>query len=305
MNATDTMLPSDMQLSNEYRFSRKHIDGYIAMEIRDSPEMERKVLEGVTRIDDYMQTTYSYKSKNTRIAQLKGLDIEQLVREIFVQVAYCQVAELFTSVTAQLAGKLKFSERVDGILTIAELMAVLCQTDAFDICKADRSASLVVQSRIPLSERLIEYVRQSRYLPPMVCEPSPLHSNFDSGYLTHNDCLVLGKANSHSGDICLDVLNTQNRVALQLDVDLLTRLSEAPKHALDTLEKQQQWEAFVGQSYAMYDLLVHQGNRFWLTHKPDKRGRIYAQGYHVSTQASAFKKAIVELADEEIVEGAP
>jgi DNA-directed RNA polymerase len=44
---------------------------------------------------------------------------------------------------------------------------------------------------------------------------------------------------------------------------------------------------------------------FHLTHKVDKRGRIYSQGYHVNTQGAAFKKAMIELAKEELIEGVP
>ena len=51
--------------------------------------------------------------------------------------------------------------------------------------------------------------------------------------------------------------------------------------------------------------MVSQGNRFYLTHKVDKRGRIYAQGYHITTQGTAFKKAMIELAEPEFIEGAP
>jgi DNA-directed RNA polymerase len=41
------------------------------------------------------------------------------------------------------------------------------------------------------------------------------------------------------------------------------------------------------------------GNRFWLTHKYDKRGRTYCQGYHVSYQGNDYNKACIEFADGE------
>jgi DNA-directed RNA polymerase len=51
--------------------------------------------------------------------------------------------------------------------------------------------------------------------------------------------------------------------------------------------------------------MVQCGNHFYLTHKVDKRGRIYACGYHINTQGTAFKKAQLELVNEEIVTGVP
>jgi hypothetical protein len=139
----------------------------------------------------------------------------------------------------------------------------------------------------------------------MVCEPLELKSNLDSGYLTHKDSLILGRGNHHAGDICLDVLNRMNRVALKLDTDFLRTVEEEPTFELDTSEKRSMWLNFKAQSARMYMLMHNLGNEFYLTHKVDKRGRIYAQGYHINTQGAAYKKAMVDLANEELVEGVP
>lgn len=56
-------------------------------------------------------------------------------------------------------------------------------------------------------------------------------------------------------------------------------------------------------SYKVCRELIAKGNKFWMTHRPDFRGRLYSQGYHVNTQGNSFRKAIVELAEPEIVEG--
>lgn len=289
---------------NEKRYNRKYIDGYIREEILANPDMVAKIQDGVVMLRQWMAGSY-YASKNARLAQLQGLDLPALVLDIFVGVAYCQVPELFTSVTAQLAGRLGFSDKTEAITTVAEMTAVLCMTDAFDINKAHKMASLEVQSKIPLSGQLVDFIINSQYLPPMVCEPRELMHNFSSGYLTHNDSLILGQGNHHDGDLCLDVLNTMNKVALTLDLEFLTTLEEEPTFALDTPDKITQWQAFKTQSYRFYDLMQSQGNRLYLTHKVDKRGRIYAQGYHITTQGTAFKKAMLELANKEVVEGVP
>jgi len=302
---TKRLPPRDIQFANEYTYSRKFIDRYIDMEIRANPSMEAKVAEGITLLEDWLAKDHGYPQKNNRLAQIQDIDLEELVRALFVGVAYCQTPELFTSITAQLAGRLKFDDKADSITTVAEMMAVLCLTDAFDIVKTDRSASLVIQSRIPLSQDLIGYVVQSGYLPPMVCEPREARTNYDSGYLTHNDCLILGKANGHSEDICLDVINKQNAVPLKLDLDFLCTVEEEPTFDLDTPEKIQQWGQFKRESYQRYRLIAGQGNRFWLTNKADKRLRLYSQGYHINTQATGFKKASIEFADEEVVTGVP
>lgn len=322
----ETMRDIALQELNEYRFNRKHIDGKIRQAIEADPAIKAKITQGVELIEAYMAGQY-YDSKMRRIAQLEHLDLPTLVMDIFTGIAYVLKPELFTSVTAQMASRLKFSDKAEAITTVAELLAVLCVTDAFDIIKQGKLDSLMVMSRITLPESLLVFIENSIHLPPMVCEPKELTSNFTSGYLTHNDSLILGSGNSHDGDICLDVLNTINRVALKLDTDFLSQVEEEPneitpekiiakamkngKHLsmADAKERVrlalENWDNFKTQSYEMYRLMVQQGNKFWLTHKVDKRGRIYSVGYHIHTQGTAFKKASIELHKQEIVEGVP
>jgi hypothetical protein len=292
----------DQQECIEKQYNRKHIDGYIRKEILANPEMVNKIEQGVQLINEYMSKSY-YPSKNARIDQIRELNIESLVISVFTGIAYSQREELYTSVTAQLAGRLKFSDKRDAIITVAELVAVLCMTDAFDIQKASKSSSLMIISRIPLSEDTIRFIANTRYLPPMVCEPLDLSSNYQSGYLTHNDSLILGIGNHHEGDICLDVLNKVNKVQLRLDTDFLSTIEEVPTFELDSQDKEDQWAEFKRQSYELYLLLAKSDNKFYLTHRVDKRGRIYAQGYHVTTQGTSFKKASIELANQELVTG--
>ena len=293
-----------LQEMNEERYNRKHIDAKIRKAIEENPQTMAQIDHGLVLIQQYMAGQY-YDSKMQRIEELKNMDIQSLVMEIFIGIAYCLKPELFTSVSAQMACRLAFSDRREAITTVAELMAVLCITDAFDITKEDKMASLMVESRIQLPQSVIEFIENSEYLPPMVCQPLELTHNFSSGYLTHNDSLILRTGNHHHGDICLDVLNTMNSVALRIDTDFVCTVEEEPTFEIKDQEQQELWDTFKRQSYAFYSLMVHQGNRMYLTHKVDKRGRIYASGYHITTQGTAFKKAMLELANEEIVTGVP
>ncbi len=304
MKRDETMREIILQELNEERFNRKHIDVKIRTEIEASTSMMAKVDQGVELVNTYIKGEY-YDSKMKRVDQLNGMDIPAIVMDIFVGIAYSLKPDLFTSVSAQMASRLKFNDQTAAITTVAELMAVLCQTDAFDITKGKKSSSLMVVSCIPLSDELVSFIENSQFLPPMVCEPLPLTHNYSSGYLTHNDSLILGSGNHHDGDICLDTLNTMNQVALQLDIDFLSKVEEEPTFELDSQDKVDQWARFKKQSYGFYTLMADQGNCFYLNHKVDKRGRAYAHGYHISTQGAAFKKAMLEFATEEIVEGVP
>lgn len=300
----DSILQIVRQEDLENRFNRKHIDGLIREAIA-LPEAQAKVEKGVELLRDWVVADHHHESKKWRLSQLLQLDMHKLVTDLFVGIAYVQEPQLFTSVTAQLAGRLGFSEKREAIQTVAEVLAVLCLTDAFDITKENKMASLMIVNRLHIPDETKVFIENSEYLPPMVCEPLELQSNYDSGYLTHKDSLILGTGNHHNGNICLDVLNKMNKVRLKLDVDFLKSVEEEPTFELDDAQKRDLWMSFKSMSAKMYLTIHSLGNEFYLTHKVDKRGRIYAQGYHISTQGSSYKKAMIELANEEIIEGVP
>jgi hypothetical protein len=302
------MLPEDVQRSNEFRFSRKHIDGYITEAITTKPQFQAMVVEGEKRVINWISAVLAadgYASKKRRLKELQALNISELVHNLIVGSAYFQIQDTFVSCTAMLARHLDFDDRRDAIVTVAELCAVLCWTGAFTIWKEEVESSMMFKSNLVFPKQLTESIKMSMYLPPMVCKPSEVTTNFESPYLTHNDSRILGKKNGHTGDICLDHLNRQTAVALRLDTDFLSTVEELPTFELDTLEKIQGWSQFKHDSYCTYLMIVQQGNQMWLDHKVDKRGRDYAQGYHITTQGSPFKKAMIELHKEELIEGVP
>nr|UVX89063.1 MAG: DNA-directed RNA polymerase N-terminal [Bacteriophage sp.] len=313
----------ELQLINERQFNRKHIDGYIRAELFEGQEnLWPEVAQGVELLKLWMDQQF-YDSKAVRINHLKQLDLEKLVIEIFVGVCYVQEETPLVNVIGQLASRIGFDDKRDSIQTIAEVLAVLCETDVFDIKKPHPKASLYIQSNIKFDEKLTNFINYSCYLPPLVCEPRELVNNRSTAYYTHeNDSLILGGGfNHHDGNICLDVLNSRNRVPLSLDVEFLCTVEEEPTHDLnvidtdedlsdwqiaDMIRKQKQnWARYKEQSYYFYSLMVNQGNRFYISNKVDKRGRMYACGYHITPQGTSFKKAMINLADKEQVSGVP
>lgn len=299
------MLPEDMQLANERRFARQHIDGYLRKYILEDPEIMECVRHGVSLLTDWVNSDFGYESKRVRIAALKAMDLDALVLDITIASAYCQVPELLTSFTAQVAGKLGFDDKLDSIKTVAEITAVLCESDLFDLLKDDRFDSWKIESNIELSLQLQEFIANCTYLPPLVVQPKKLRHNKDTPYLTiGQESRVLNKGH-HNEDICLDVINSKNSVALKLNTKFLTLVEETPNSPLDSPEKVTSWNTMKVQSYEFYTLMHAQGNKFWLDHKVDKRGRLYACGYHISTQGTPFKKAMIELHKQEVVFDVP
>lgn len=301
------MLKVDIQLAVENTYSKDKIKKYIMDDLSTLPEITDKCKQAVELITDYMNKTYSYTSKNDRLSHLVNLDLESVVDEIVCAVMGIREYEMYTSIVGKLAPILKFPDLADGVKTIAEILAVVCETDLYDIVPANISpiGVIVIKPNYILDEKVFNYIDNTMYLPPMVSAPQKLTCNTDSAYLTiKRDALILGgRHNQHDGNIRLDSLNKFNSIPLSLDENMLRQYSEEVPDKIVKKEDREQYIRMIKKSYTVYAMLVQAGNEFHLPHKPDKRGRIYSQGYHVSTQGNSFKKAIINLHQEEIIEG--
>lgn len=288
----------------EWKYSKKQIRKALVTEIQSCPELALKVTDCVTLIQGYAAQKY-YDSKSKRIAEFmaRKTDLTEVVYDIFYVVVPKRLPELFTSVVGEVASILGLANKGDSAKVAAELLAVMSEADVWDIWKEGKYESMQIASNYELSEELRKYMLQAQYLPPMVCAPRQVKNNYDSGYLTKRESMILGKGNFHNGDICLDSINKFNQIPLTLNVPLLTKLDETPKKDFKDAKQREQWLKFVKDSYDVYRELYHQGNHFYLTHRVDKRGRTYAQGYHVSTQGNSFRKAMLQFAEPEMVEG--
>jgi hypothetical protein len=232
----------------------------------------------------------------------------------------CQKPMKLVSIASLCARHLNMSDKVEAIHTMAEIIAVLGETDLFDN-KKTREGWIVI-SRVGLDAEVTQYADNALYLPPLIIKPRKVRHNRDSGYITQRgESLILGfYENHHDDNICLDVINTLNSNEYELDTDFINQyeeqwhreelsqqeyeeLSHADREIYNMDEKN--WKKFQEQGKFFQTLMIHHGNSFYLCNKVDKRGRIYATGYHISTQASSFKKAMVNFKHREIPTGLP
>lgn len=327
----DTLRQITGQKTLEHKYARKLV--YKRVKEHALLELSPYIDKGVKILEEFINKTHAYESKQKRLNQVKELNLYELVSDILVEAVYCFEPMLFTAFTSMLSKRLHFDDRPDAIKTIAELTVQLCELDTFDIFKQERLAgrfsvsSLYLKSNIALPNWLMKEIHESRYVAPMICEPVKLECNTDTGYLLIKESLILGRGNHHLGDICLDVLNTINSVPLALSKEFLSQVEEEPEKEFTiewakrkALEKGEvidsgiahtraqqaisNWHEFKQQSYDFYSFIAKE-DKFYLTNKVDKRGRIYPQGYHINTQGTAFKKAAIEFANTELVIGVP
>ena len=163
--------------------------------------------------------------------------------------------------------------------------------------------------RWDISQDIQDDIDRYQYPLPMVVEPRILRTNKDTGYYTSHNSVIL-RDNHHDEDVCLDHLNSINRIKFRLNQDVAGTIQnrwrhlDKPKIDEDISEYQKRVKAFEKYDRTAHDVLNHLGlsneGEFWLTHKYDKRGRTYCQGYHVNYQAACWNKAVVEFANQEV-----
>lgn len=161
-----------------------------------------------------------------------------------------------------------------------------------------------------ISAEVQEELDRFQYPLPMVIQPAKLHVNTDSAYLTVSQDSVILKKNHHDDDICLDHINRVNAIPLAINHDV-ARMVQNKWRNLDKRKPNETEQDFRKRKKAFekYDrtarhvmgVLGQCTDRIYLTHKYDKRGRTYCQGYHVNYQGAPWNKAVIELADKELI----
>ena len=311
------MSPRNIQKANEYTYSRKYIDRYIRAEMEANEDIQKAINACVADTFTWLDNTF-YPSKDKRLEPLRSYTDEkmrELMTSIVVGCAYCQTPELYTSITAQLASRLRWDDKRDSILTIAELIVIVAKNDLIDIVKLKTKGiggqygkfSVAIISNTPLSQEVVKYAMQSQYLPPLVAKPKPVTNNSESGYWTFDDSVTLnGRIDK---PLALDVINKQNSTPLTMDLEHLLNVDEVPNKELDDVDKIKNWKTFIQQSEQFYLLIHEQSQANWcdpgaiyFNYKFDRRGRMYAQGYHISPQGSPYKKSMLEFQEVQHIE---
>jgi hypothetical protein len=81
----------------------------------------------------------------------------------------------------------------------------------------------------------------------------------------------------------------------------LDKLKEGETHQ-EFEKRKRAFEKYDKSAKHVIKLITGVTNVFYLTHRYDKRGRTYCQGYHVNYQGTAWNKACVEFAQKELIE---
>jgi len=280
----------------EYKYSKKYLSSILIDLIDTKSDI---FMSKVQKIKDYKSKDY-YQSKLERVKAIKDIPEDELLITILIAVmATGDRIVPVQGVATKIAYYLGLDNLIKGVITSLELLAVT-EEDYFDLYYANHedntTGTLGVKCLIKIPKEMQQQIDLIQYLPPMKCKPRNWSSNFNGGYLTIPDCIILN--NSHNKTVNLEAINRLQQIKLCLSNDMLT-LKEEIKNPPETLEQKQQFNKLKEDSRTMYDLFKDQP--FWFVWKYDTRGRMYSQGYHINIQGSEYKRSLIELHQKECV----
>lgn len=314
-----------LQEKIEKSFSKKFIVQQAVDDLLTCESIVNKLNRGIEYVNTWLNKDHDI-DRELRLLAVRELDIKELVMQVVACISLeCQKPMKLVSVASLCARHLGMSDKVEAIHTMAEIIAVLGETDLFDNKKTKEG--WIVISRVELDSEVTQYAENALYLPPLIIKPRKVRSNRDSGYITQRgESLILGfYENHHDDNICLDVINTLNSNEYELDIEFIKQYKEeATEVTIEQLQEnarikdkvltdidaqkklkeiRDNWDKYQEQGAFLQHLMIHHGNSFYLCNKVDKRGRIYSSGYHVNVQGSSFKKAMVNFKHHEIPTG--
>ena len=253
-----------------------------------------EITESMDLILKYKQTDH-YKSKNQRLAEWiwHTEDILNLIVSIFT-VTLLEQSTTYQAMIGRLSHKIKVKDSIDRFKILADIIGLISQTGLIDIDSPGQGQHINIST---LYDMEVDIPVEERHV-IVTDRPQPIEMNKDS---IHGSMLMGHRMNHHNDEICLHHLNRLNQIPLQLNKAFVNAYTETPKNEPKTQQTKDQWRQFMKESFGKYQEILKHKKPFYLIHKYDTRGRTYACGYHVTSQGNSYKKAIVELANEELI----
>ena len=218
------------------------------------------------------------------------------------------------------------AETLVGILTpkwgtpqeVADQLVILAELDYMDVIErvshnvetGKTTSTWVFNIKYDVSDDIHEMLNKYQFPLPMLVHPRKLTRNFDTGYLTIlNPVILNGSDYFDDVDVCLDHLNRMNHVALEINMEVahskegqfISPTREPDEDFKEFQKRQKQAVKFYETTVDVMDTIQSLGGEFHLTHRFDRRGRCYASGYHINSQGDDYRKAMLVLHRKEIL----
>lgn len=295
------MRPSQAMM--ESMFSQRNIHDVLHRSIRY--QLDKVLLTwsigAFMRLNAYLSGDY-YPSKNGRIQDLAFYladgNAEDLIISVLVAVIRAKRDQTIQQVVGYLESSMPHEDKWERIRTAAELVAILGgKGRLFEIVREDNEDWPIVRVNfwpvlMDTFHDQLAWIEDTHFNPPLVERPRKVKNNYDAGYHTVTEPMVLGRETRHNKRLNLDVINTLNKIEWRLDPDVLAHPERPPK----PIEDPQQMENYVRhvqQSRRIYDIIGEEA--FWMIWQFDSRGRIYSHGHHINFQSHEYKKVMLNF----------
>lgn len=156
---------------------------------------------------------------------------------------------------------------------------------------SNNKVTYIVALEVPSEEKI--RLDKLAYPLPMLVPPKKLGRT--DGSIMGFRKRIMCRHGFNTGDHCLGTIDKANSVALAIE----PRVSKACgfRRKNGTYDELRDKEAKDVENY-----MIASGNKFWLLHEPDFRGRIYDRGYHIKAQGIEYQKGVLALANKEYIE---
>tara|TARA_B110000483_G_scaffold159037_1_gene188759 strand:+ start:938 stop:1804 length:867 start_codon:yes stop_codon:yes gene_type:complete len=260
----------------------------------------KSIADLVFSIEGYLNTQYSYDSKNARVSEIV-VDSLDIAYHLAANIMRCNgVITPIQSICTSMAPLLN-SKLLDGVRTASEIIAV-CEGKLYDLLAHDYednpTGTLAVEPKLIASLDVLSRIEEFMFIPPLVIPPKKWLTNKGGGLHTQQESCILGKHNYHKNKQALDCLNILQDIEWELDPKIM-QLKEEPNKSLDTSEKVIQFKIMRITSSRVYK--EYSAIPFYFMWKFDKRGRMYSSGYHINFQSTDYKKALLSFTKQEVI----
>lgn len=234
------------------------------------PEMDK----AINMIYHWTTFDFGYESKNARISEWNPSDNDIYAVLCHVMVGCFMHGDMtYQAMIGLIQNDIRCYDQIDRIKTAAEVIALAYQCDLIVITKANDS--MVITTEFELDEDMPDFEHHQPEQYPYVAESNQILGN---------------KFKQHDEDTCIEHINTMNAIPLTLEWRVINGIAESTDS--DDVH-------FTNMSHHTYENIGER--KFYLKHHYDTRGRVYCQGYYVNYQGSSYKKAIVQLANKELI----
>lgn len=260
---------------------------------------------GLPEIDEIIEAIMEYRTKEdwyeSKAEMLSQWDIDhEGVWELVIAIFTASITQEYLtlqSMVGMLNHRVKMDDEIDRVKIIADIIGICIHHELIEM-HSKNGEMFRISCTYEVEEEIPEWDKHAAITkcPPLV------QGNFDRAGGTGS--VILGHPmNHHEGDLRLSHLRRMSRIAFRVDKEFVEGYEEARKHDPETEEEWEVWEKEKAASLAKYEELMANNTTFFLRHAFDSRGRSYSRSWHLNPQGSSYKKAVVQLADMQTVEG--